>query len=129
MYSQLAFVVSMIVVETLYSILCGTAVCSLLVLSDYSTLLQLIFHTSFNLTADRAGFQFLIIMIDEFFSVTLGQAVAAITPNAFVASLLNPFIIILFSLFCGVMIPAPSIPKFWRSWMHQLDLSRDLSVE
>jgi ATP-binding cassette, subfamily G (WHITE), member 2, SNQ2 len=60
-------------------------------------------------------------MIDEFFSVTLGQAIAALTPNAFIASLINPFIIILFSLFCGVTIPAPSMPAFWRAWMYQLD--------
>jgi ATP-binding cassette subfamily G (WHITE) protein 2 (SNQ2) len=60
-------------------------------------------------------------MIDEFFAVTLGQAIAALTPNAFIASLINPFIIILFSLFCGVTIPAPSMPAFWRAWMYQLD--------
>jgi ATP-binding cassette, subfamily G (WHITE), member 2, SNQ2 len=60
-------------------------------------------------------------MIDEFFSVTLGQAIAALTPNAFISSLINPFIIVLFSLFCGVTIPAPSMPAFWRAWMYQLD--------
>jgi ATP-binding cassette, subfamily G (WHITE), member 2, SNQ2 len=60
-------------------------------------------------------------MIDEFFSVTLGQTIAALTPNAFISSLINPFIIILFSLFCGVTIPVPSMPGFSRAWIYQLN--------
>jgi ABC-type multidrug transport system permease subunit len=47
--------------------------------------------------------------------------IAALTPNSFISSLLNPFIIITFALFCGVTIPKPNIPKFWRAWLYQLD--------
>ena len=65
--------------------------------------------------------------------------VASLTPTIFIASLLNPFILVTvsvidpwnqllalliffqFSLFCGVMIPKESIPKFWRAWLYQLD--------
>ena|SRR5437762_10853293 len=70
--------------------------------------------------ADRAGYQFLMILIVEL-SVTLGQMVALITPNSFISSLLNPFFIIVFALFCGVTIAKPQIPGFWRSWLYQLD--------
>lgn len=110
MYSQFAFSLSMVIAEIPYSILCavGFFVC-------------LYFPPGFTATADRAGYQFLMILICELFSVTLGQMIAALTPNPFLASLLNPFIIITFSLFCGVTIPKPNIPKFWRSWLYELD--------
>jgi ABC-type multidrug transport system permease subunit len=61
------------------------------------------------------------VLVTELFSVTLGQMVAAITPSPFISALLNPFIIITFALFCGVTIPKPQIPKFWRAWLFQLD--------
>lgn len=110
MYSQFAFSLSMVIAEIPYSILCavGFFVC-------------LYFPPGFTAAADRAGYQFLMILICELFSVTLGQMIAALTPNPFLASLLNPFIIITFSLFCGVTIPKPNIPKFWRSWLYELD--------
>jgi len=69
----------------------------------------------------RAGYQFLMVLITEFFAVTLGQMVAALTPSPFIASITNPFIIITFALFCGVTIPQPEIPGFWRAWLYQLD--------
>jgi ABC-type multidrug transport system permease subunit len=47
--------------------------------------------------------------------------VAALTPNAFVANLLNPPIMITFGLFCGVAIPRPAMPQFWRVWLNPLD--------
>jgi ATP-binding cassette, subfamily G (WHITE), member 2, SNQ2 len=47
--------------------------------------------------------------------------VAALTPNAFIANLLNPPIMITFGLFCGVTIPRPSMPAFWAAWLNPLD--------
>jgi ATP-binding cassette subfamily G (WHITE) protein 2 (SNQ2) len=75
----------------------------------------------FQPASSRAGYQFLMILITELFSVTLGQMVAALTPSSFISALLNPFIIIVFALFCGVTIPKPQIPRFWRAWLYQLD--------
>ena len=91
----------------------------------------------FQTAPDRAGYQFLMVLITELFSVTLGQAVAAITPSpckrlhlqilrsltftTVIRALLNPFLIITFALFCGVTIPGPQIPAFWRAWLFQLD--------
>ena len=47
--------------------------------------------------------------------------VAAITPNAFIANLLNPPIMITFGLFCGVTISRPLMPGFWQAWLNPLD--------
>ena len=76
--------------------------------------------TDFTL-ASRAGYFFLVTLITELFSVTLGQTISALTPSTFIAVLLNPFVIIVFALFCGVAIPKPQIPGFWRAWLYQLD--------
>ena len=75
----------------------------------------------FNNASSRAGYQFFMVLITEMFSVTMGQMVAAITPSSFISSLINPFIVITFALFCGVTIPKPQIPKFWRVWLYQID--------
>jgi ATP-binding cassette, subfamily G (WHITE), member 2, SNQ2 len=47
--------------------------------------------------------------------------IAALTPNAFIANLLNPPILITMGLFCGVTIPRPLMPKFWQAWLNPLD--------
>ena len=110
MYSQFAFATSQVLGEVFYSILCavGFFVC-------------IYFPPGLKLEASASGYQFLMILITEFFSVTLGQMVASITPGALLAARLNPFIIITFSLFCGVIIPKNNLPKFWRSWIFWLD--------
>jgi len=108
MYGQFAFASSLIVAEIPYSILCVVGF-----------FFPLYYMAGFQ--KDRAGYQFLMILITEIFAVTLGQMMAAITPSPFIASLLNPFINITFSLFCGVTIPKPQIPRFWRSWLYPLD--------
>lgn len=95
-------------------------------------------------------------MATEFFAVTLGQGVAALSPTVFVAHMqnpckssslvLNPFansvarlvllvvvrnslgskttqqltVSLQFSLFCGVTVPKPLLPHFWRSWLYYL---------
>ncbi|KAF4985699.1 hypothetical protein F66182_16901, partial [Fusarium sp. NRRL 66182] len=41
--------------------------------------------------------------------------------SSYISSQLNPPLIIVFALFCGVAIPKPQIPKFWRAWLYQLD--------
>ncbi|CAG7925541.1 unnamed protein product [Penicillium olsonii] len=109
-YSQFAFALSMVIAEAPYSLLC--AVCFFL---------PLYYIPGFQSESSRAGYQFLIILITEMFSVTLGQMISALTPNSFIASQLNPPIVIIFSLFCGVAIPKPQMPGFWRAWLYQLD--------
>jgi hypothetical protein len=44
------------------------------------------------------------------------------SPSPFkVAALFNPFIGLVLATFCGVTIPYPTMIKFWRSWIYQLD--------
>lgn len=109
-YSQFAFALSLVLAEMPYSLLC--AVCFFL---------PLYYIPGFQTESSRAGYQFLIILITEIFSVTLGQMISALTPNSFIASQLNPPIVIIFSLFCGVAIPKPQMPGFWRAWLYDLD--------
>jgi ATP-binding cassette, subfamily G (WHITE), member 2, SNQ2 len=109
-YTQFPFAFALVCAEMPYSILCAV-----------SFFLPLYYIPGFQSASSRAGYQFLMILITELFSVTLGQMVAALTPSSFISMLLNPFIIIVFALFCGVTIPKPRIPKFWRAWLYQLD--------
>jgi ATP-binding cassette, subfamily G (WHITE), member 2, SNQ2 len=80
------------------------------------------------------GFQLLLILITELFAVTLGQLVASITPSIQIAALFTPPIMISLGNMCGVTIPYPTLGKFWRSWLYQIDpytrmLSAILSTE
>ncbi|PUU77090.1 ABC-2 type transporter-domain-containing protein [Tuber borchii] len=81
----------------------------------------LYFPLGLNPTPSCAGYQFLMILVCELFSLTPGQMISALTPNSFFAALLNPFIITTFVLFCGVTILKPNLPKFWRTWLYKLD--------
>ncbi|KAG9229650.1 putative ABC transporter G family member 11 [Amylocarpus encephaloides] len=110
MYGQFAFASSLVVAEMPYSILCAVGF-----------FLPIYYMPGFSHLSSRAGYQFFMVLITELFSVTLGQMVAALTPSPFISALTNPFIIITFALFCGVAIPKPQIPKFWRAWLYQLD--------
>ena len=109
-YSQFAFALSMVIAELPYSILC--AVCFFL---------PLYYLPGFQSATSRAGYQFFMVLITEIFAVTLGQMISALTPNSLIASQLNPPIVIIFTLFCGVAIPKPQIPGFWRAWLYPLD--------
>ncbi|OJJ48427.1 hypothetical protein ASPZODRAFT_24059 [Penicilliopsis zonata CBS 506.65] len=109
-YGQFAFTLSMVLAELPYSILC--AVCFFL---------PIYYIPGFYTEPSRAGYQFLMVLITELFSVALGQAMSALTPNSFIASQFNPPVIIILSLFCGVTIPKLQMPKFWREWLYPLD--------
>ncbi|OAL69363.1 hypothetical protein A7D00_6482 [Trichophyton violaceum] len=109
-YRQFPFALAMVLAELPYSILC--AVCFYL---------PLYFMPGLSNESSRAGYQFLMVLITEIFSVTLGQVISALTPSTFTAVLLNPPVIVIFVLLCGVAIPKPQIPKFWRVWLHELD--------
>jgi ATP-binding cassette subfamily G (WHITE) protein 2 (SNQ2) len=110
MYSSSVFAASQVVAEMPYSILC--AVCFFL---------PIYYMPGLQAESSRAGYQFFIILITEVFSVTMGQALSALTPSLFISSQFDPFIMITFALFCGVTIPAPQMPAFWRSWLYHLD--------
>ncbi|KIW29259.1 uncharacterized protein PV07_05084 [Cladophialophora immunda] len=109
-YSQFPFAFAMVCAEMPYSLLCTVGF-----------FIPIYYLPGFNNDSSRAGYQFFMVLITELFSVTMGQMIAAITPSSFISSLINPFIVITFALFCGVTIPKPQIPGFWRAWLYQLD--------
>jgi len=86
---------SMVLAEMPYSVLCAVGF-----------FLPIYYIPGFQMASSRAGYTFFMILITEIFSVTLGQMVSALTPSTFIAMLLNPPIIIIFALFCGVAVSA-----------------------
>ncbi|KAK3316440.1 ABC-2 type transporter-domain-containing protein [Apodospora peruviana] len=110
MYSNFTFAASMVIAEMPYSILCAVGF-----------FLPIYYMPGLQTESSRAGYQFFMVLITELFSVTLGQCLAALTPSLFISSQFDPFIMITFALFCGVTIPAPQMPGFWRAWLYQLD--------
>lgn len=110
MYSPTVFATSVVLAEMPYSILCAVAF-----------YLPLYFMPGFQNDPSRAGFQFFMVLITEIFAVTLGQGLASLTPSPYISAQFDPFIIINFALFCGVTIPPPQMPGFWRAWLYQLD--------
>ncbi|KAL8365942.1 hypothetical protein RB595_004631 [Gaeumannomyces hyphopodioides] len=109
MYNQYAFTAAQLVAEIPYSILCAVGF-----------FLPLYYMPGFQVESSRAGYQFLMVFITEIFSITLGQALAALTPSTFISSQFDPFLMITFSLFCGVTIPSTQMPEGYR-WLFQLD--------
>ncbi|KAL4724201.1 ATP-binding cassette transporter snq2 [Fusarium chlamydosporum] len=109
MYSPFVFSSSVVLAEMPYSILCAVVF-----------YLPLYFMPGFQTEASRAGYQFFMVLITELFAVTLGQGLASITPSPFISSQFDPLVIIVFALFCGVTIPPPQMPGFWRAWLYQL---------
>jgi ATP-binding cassette, subfamily G (WHITE), member 2, SNQ2 len=110
MYSPWIFSLGQLLAEMPNSLLCAV-----------TFFLLLTYPAGFQTASSRAGYQFLIILITEIFSVTLGQAIAALSPSIFIAALFNPFMLVIMSIFCGVTIPKPNMVKFWRVWMYPLD--------
>ncbi|KAK5415167.1 ATP-binding cassette transporter snq2 [Exophiala xenobiotica] len=110
MYSPWAFTTGMVTAEVPYSLLSATVffVC-------------LYLPTGMDRSPSTAGFQFVVILLTETFAVTLALAIQALTPSFYVASLLNPWILVLFTVMSGVMIPKPNMTSFWRAWMYELD--------
>ncbi|TEA11023.1 Protein SNQ2 [Colletotrichum sidae] len=68
-----------------------------------------------------AGSLFVVIILYECLYTGVGQAIAAYTPNAVFASLVNPIIIVTLVSFCGVMVPYSQMQEFWRYWMYYID--------
>lgn len=110
MYSPMTFATAITIAELPYSILCAVVF-----------FLPLYYMPGFQMDSSRAGYQFLMILITEVFAVSLAQALASLTPSPRISAQFDPFIVIIFALFCGVTIPPPQMPEGWRVWLYQLD--------
>ncbi|KAK0537618.1 ATP-binding cassette transporter snq2 [Tilletia horrida] len=110
MYSGIVFAIGQMAAELPFSIVCAIV---------YFVLFYYI--SGFQSDSGKAGYFFAFMLLNEVFSVTLAQCVAALSPDLYTASLANPFILLIFDLFCGVTVPKPNIPEFWRSWLYHLN--------
>ncbi|KAN0100123.1 ABC-2 type transporter domain containing protein [Tylopilus felleus] len=124
-YSPYVFAIAQLIGEIPYSILCAVV---------YWVLMVYPMHYGQGAAGlNGTGFQLLIVIFMELFGVSIGQVIAALSPSIQIAVLFNPFIGIALGLFCGVVIPYPSMTSAWR-WLYQLvpytrTLSAMLSTE
>ncbi|GAA6025845.1 hypothetical protein JCM10207_002683 [Rhodosporidiobolus poonsookiae] len=110
MYSPVVFAMSQLAAEMPYSILCSVVF-----------FLLLYYPMGFSMESNRAGYAYAFILLTELFAVTMGQAVAALAPTIYAAAMTNPFLLVVFSLFCGVTVPPPNLPHFFRVWLYYVD--------
>ncbi|KAJ5350438.1 hypothetical protein N7541_008165 [Penicillium brevicompactum] len=111
MYSWVAFVTGLIVSEFPY--LC---ICAVLYFACWYWPVWRLPHDS-----DRSGATFFIMLIYELIYTGIGQFIAAYSPNPTFAALVNPLIISILVLFCGVFVPYEQLNVFWRFWMYYLN--------
>lgn len=112
-YSPYVFAIGQLLGEIPYSIICGILYWVLMVYPQG--------FGQGEAGLNGTGFQLLVVMFMMLFGVSLGQFIAAISPNVQTAVLFNPFISLVLATFCGVTIPYPTMISFWRSWIYQLD--------
>ncbi|KAF9114948.1 hypothetical protein BGX27_009378 [Mortierella sp. AM989] len=109
-YSWMPFAATIIIVEIPFMIFTGTVF-----------FLILYWCVGFSGNGGDTIYTYLMVILFTLFSITLGQMIAAWTPNVQIAALLNPSIISILNLFCGVVMPYNLMPGFWKAWMYWLD--------
>ncbi|KAL0937274.1 ABC multidrug transporter [Colletotrichum truncatum] len=110
-YHWFAFVAAQLLSETPVLIVCGT----LAFVTWY-------FTVGFPVEASVSGQVYIQMILYEFLYTSLGQAIAAYSPNAYFAALANPILIGAGLInFCGVVVPYSQIQAFWRYWLYWLD--------
>ncbi|KZL82385.1 abc transporter-like protein [Colletotrichum incanum] len=110
MYHWAPFVTGLIVSEFPYLI-----VCALLYYACWY------FTCGFPTSSEHAGSVLFVVLMYECLYTGIGQMIAAYTPNAVFASLVNPLVITTLVSFCGVMVPYSQIQNFWKYWIYYLD--------
>lgn len=111
-YSWFAWTTAAIVVEIPYAIVAGAIYFNCWWWGIYG------WRTSYQ--GFDSGFVFLCILLFELYYTGFGQAIASLSPNELLASLLVPVFFTFVSSFCGVVVPPAQLPAFWHSWMYWL---------
>ena len=109
MYTWYVMVMSAMIVEVPWNLLGGT-----LYWLPWYWMIQ------FPSDSKRAAYSWGLYMLYQLYYSTFGQAMAAISPNAMIASILFSTFFSFVVLFCGVVQPPPQLPNFWSSWMFYL---------
>lgn len=110
MYSWVAFVTGLIISEIPYLVICGV----LYFFCFYYT-------AGLPATSGKAASSFFVMLLYQFIYTGIGQFIAAYSPNAVFASLINPLLVGVLVSFCGVMVPYAQITPFWRFWEYYLN--------
>ncbi|KAI9146800.1 ABC multidrug transporter atrB [Paramyrothecium foliicola] len=110
MYHWSAFATALIVSELPYLVICAVLYYAIW----YYTV-------GFPNSSDKSGAVFLVMLMYELIYTGIGQAIAAYTPDAVFASLINPLVIGTLVAFCGVYVPFSQIQEFWRYWLYYLN--------
>ncbi|KAI0970759.1 putative ABC multidrug transporter [Xylaria arbuscula] len=109
-YSWIAFISAQLLSEVFILIVCGT----IYFVSWY-------FTSGFPVKASISGQIYLQMLLYEFLYTSIGQAIAAYSPNAYFAALANPLIVGTLIQFCGVFVPYSHMTPFWRYWLYYLN--------
>ena len=67
-----------------------------------------------------AAYVWALFMLFQLYYTSFAHAIAAMVPNALLASILVPTFFLFVVSFCGVVVPYASMIPFWRSWMYWL---------
>ncbi|KAK0641047.1 ABC-2 type transporter-domain-containing protein [Cercophora newfieldiana] len=111
MYSWIAFVTGLVVSEIPYLMICGV----LYFVCWYYTV-------GFPTDSHRAGATLFVMLFYELIYTGIGQSIAAYSPNAVFASLVNPLLIGTLVAMCGVLVPYAQLQPFWRYWFYWLNI-------
>ncbi|KAG0791294.1 hypothetical protein G6F22_006173 [Rhizopus arrhizus] len=72
-------------------------------------------------TPQACGYFYITFVVLVCWAVTLGFVIAAIAELPTMAAVINPLVVSLLILFCGLMQSPYAMPHFWSSWMYWLD--------
>ncbi|KAF9435109.1 hypothetical protein BGZ76_006883 [Entomortierella beljakovae] len=109
-YNWLPFAIAIIVAEIPFMIFTGTVFFCIIY-----------WCVGFSSNGGDTIYTYLMVILFTMFSTTLGQMIAAWTPNIRIAAMINPTVISILNLFCGVVMPYHLMPGFWRWWMYWVD--------
>ncbi|KAI0517535.1 putative ABC multidrug transporter [Xylaria bambusicola] len=109
-YSWIAFISAQLLSEVFILIVCATVY----FVSWY-------FTSGFPVKASVSGQVYLQMILYEFLYTSIGQAIAAYSPNAYFAALANPIFVGSLIQFCGILVPYSRITPFWRYWFYYLN--------
>ena len=78
------------------------------------------FMVGFSHNSSKAAYSWGMYMLFQLFFTSFAQALAFISPNAMIASVLFSTFFSFVIIFCGVVQPPDQLPHFWRVWMFPL---------
>ncbi|UZP36820.1 hypothetical protein NXS19_004636 [Fusarium pseudograminearum] len=110
-YHWFAFISGQLIAEIPVLIICATVY-----------FVSFYFPAGFPIRGSISGQIYLQMILYGFLYTSIGQAIAAYSPNDYFAALANPvFIGAGLVNFCGVVVPYTQIQPFWRYWIYYLD--------